>query len=125
MNITSMTPCVPDLLEFLGGDPGERLVVYGSLAPGGVNNFILARLGGSWHRCTIRGRIRMYRGFRAFKYDPAGEEIPAWLFSSPALPEKFPDLDDFEGDDYQRILIPVNVGGQKILANIYEGKYLD
>jgi gamma-glutamylcyclotransferase (GGCT)/AIG2-like uncharacterized protein YtfP len=120
-----MTPPVPDLLEFLGGDPEERLIVYGSLAPGGVNNFILARLGGSWHRCTIRGRIRMYRGFRAFKYDPDGEEQPAWLFTSPALRLKFPDLDDFEGDDYRRIVIPARVGGQDILANVYEGKHLD
>ncbi len=125
MTPPTLTTMAPDLLEFLGGDPGERLVVYGSLAPGGVNNFILARLGGSWVRCTIRGRIRMYRGFRAFKFDPAGPEHPAWLFTSPALREKFPDLDDFEGDDYRRIIIPVQVGGQEILANIYEGKHVD
>ncbi len=125
MSTVSLTTMAPDLLEFLGGDPEQRLVVYGSLAPGGVNNFILARLGGSWHRCTIRGRIRMYRGFRAFKYDPQGEEQSAWLFTSEALPDKFPDLDDFEGDDYRRILIPVNVAGQEILAHVYEGKYVE
>lgn len=125
MNSSSMTTMAPDLLEFLGGSVEERLVVYGSLAPGGANNFILARLGGSWHRCTIRGRMRIYKGFKAFTYDPAGDTHQAWLFTSPALPEKFPDLDDFEGEDYRRILIPVTVAGQEIFAYIYEGIYGD
>lgn len=115
-------PMTADLLPYLGDRPEERLIVYGSLAPGGANNFILARLGGFWYRCSIFGHMRIVKGFKAFTYDPrGGKEHQAWLFVSPALPDKFPDLDDFEGEDYRRILIPVTVAGQAIWAYIYEG----
>lgn len=112
-------------LEILSDNPEERLIVYGSLAPGGPNNFMLARLEGTWIRCAIRGRMGKYRGFKVFKFDPDGDEHQAWLFSSPLLPQKFPDLDDFEGSEYRRILIPAIINDQEILAYIYEGLYFD
>ncbi len=105
--------------------PDEKLVVYGSLAPGGANNFLLRGLEGTWHRCLIRGRLGRHRGFKAFKYDPAGEEHPAWLLISAALPPRLPDLDDFEGEEYRRIQIPARVGEQTVLANVYEGRQVD
>ena len=111
------------VLELTSDNPEERLAVYGSLAPGGANNFILARLGGDWQRCTIRGRMGRHQGFKTFRFDPDGDEHPAWLFISPALPAKLPALDDFEGDGYRRTLIPVKVGGQEIWAHVYEGRH--
>lgn len=113
------------MLELISESPEERLIVYGSLAPGGPNNFMLARLEGTWIKCVIRGRMGKYRGFKVFKFDPDGDEHQAWLFSSPLLPRKFPDLDDYEGDEYRRILIPAVIDDQEILAYIYEGLYLD
>jgi hypothetical protein len=41
------------------------------------------------------------------------------------LPERFPDLDDFEGEEYHRIVIPARVGEQTVMAHIYEGRYWD
>jgi gamma-glutamylcyclotransferase (GGCT)/AIG2-like uncharacterized protein YtfP len=116
---------VQPLLELISDNPEERLIVYGSLAPGGPNNFMLARLEGTWQKCIIRGRLGKYRGFKVFHYDPDGEEIQAWLFSSPALPQKYPVLDDYEGDEYRRILIPARLGDEEILAHIYEGLHVD
>jgi gamma-glutamylcyclotransferase (GGCT)/AIG2-like uncharacterized protein YtfP len=112
-------------LELVSENPEERLIVYGSLAPGGPNNFMLARLEGTWIKCTIRGRMGKYRGFKVFQFDPDGEEHQAWLFSPPLLPRKFPDLDDYEGSEYRRILIPALINGHEILAYIYEGLYID
>ena len=100
----------------------HRLIVYGSLAPGEANNFLLADLPGIWEKCVMRGRMGQYWGFKAFQYDAAGPEHPAWLFTSPALPDKFPELDDFEGEAYQRTVIPALVGRRRVLAHIYEGK---
>jgi len=105
--------------------PDHRLIVYGSLAPGEVNNFLCAGLGGTWERCIIRGRMGQRYGFKAFTWDPEGEEHSAWLFTSPALPEKFPELDDFEGGEYRRSIIPAQVGGRTVRAHIYEGKEVD
>ena len=69
-------------------NPETRLIVYGSLAPGGVNAFMLAGLVGEWYPCRIRGRMGTYLGFKSFRYDPQGPEHPAWLFrprNSPGL----------------------------------------
>jgi hypothetical protein len=88
-------------------------------------HFLLADLPGSWEKCVIRGRMGEYWGFKAFRYDAAGPEHPAWLFTSPALPAKFPELDEFEGEPYRRSIIPARVGGLKVLAYIYEGKEID
>jgi gamma-glutamylcyclotransferase (GGCT)/AIG2-like uncharacterized protein YtfP len=105
--------------------PEHRLIVYGSLAPGEVNNFLLAGLEGDWEKCIIRGHMDLYRGFKVFKYDPQGEAHLVWLFSSSLLPGKFTDLDDFEGEEYQRVIIPALVGDRVILAYVYQGKSLD
>ena len=106
-------------------NPDTRLIVYGSLAPGGPNAFMLAALEGEWRKCVIHGHMGRYRGFKSFRYDPQGPEHQAWLLESAELPKIFPDLDDFEGEEYQRILIPAQVDGRWLMANIYEGRFFD
>jgi len=66
-----------------------------------------------------------YRGFKSFRYEPKGPEHPAWLLESPELPGAIRDLDDFEGEEYQRIIIPAQVDGRLVMAQVYEGKYCD
>jgi gamma-glutamylcyclotransferase (GGCT)/AIG2-like uncharacterized protein YtfP len=107
------------------GNPEKQLIVYGSLVPGGLNHFLLADLPGTWEQCFIRGRMGEYWGFRTFRYDPAGPEHPAWLLTSPALPGILPDLDGFEGEAYERRIIPARVNGGWVRAQVYAGKYVD
>ncbi len=116
-------PVVHQMLAMIVDNPEERLIVYGSLAPGGVNSFLLRPLGGTWQKCVIRGRMERFRGFKFFKHDPGGDEHQAWLFTSPALPGKYAELDDFEGEEYQRILIPAEVEGHRLMANIYAARW--
>ncbi|MFA4903286.1 MAG: hypothetical protein WC600_11155 [Desulfobaccales bacterium] len=106
-------------------NPENRLVVYGSLAPGEANHFLLAGLSGEWGRCQIRGYLGHYQGFKSFRYDPQGPEHPAWLLGSAELPLLIPELDDFEGEGYERIIIPAKLGEQWVMAQVYEGKYCD
>ncbi len=106
-------------------DPETRLIVYGSLAPGGPNAFLLAALEGEWHQCVIHGHMGRYRGFKSFRHDPQGPEHRAWLLESPALPQIYAELDDFEGEEYQRILISARVADRWLLAQIYEGRFID
>ena len=106
-------------------NPETRLIVYGSLAPGGANAFLLAGVVGEWHPCRIRGRLGHYRGFKSFRYDPQGPEHPAWLFSSAELLRIIPELDDFEGEAYERRVIPARVDGGWVKAQVYEGRYVD
>jgi hypothetical protein len=90
--------------------------------PGGLYHYLLAGLPGTWEKCCIRGYLGEYWGFKTFHYDPDGPEHPAWLFTSPALPQAFPELDAFEGAAYRRTIIPARVGIRRVLANVYEGR---
>ena len=100
----------------------ERLVVYGTLKPGGRFHHLLAGLEADWEPCVIRGSLGNYRGYPSFKWNPAGEAHPAWLVTSPLLPAKFRQLDEFEGKHYTRRLIPAEAGPRLVIAYIYEGK---
>jgi gamma-glutamylcyclotransferase (GGCT)/AIG2-like uncharacterized protein YtfP len=102
--------------------PAERLIVYGTLMPGGQYHHLMADLVADWEKCAIRGRLGSYKGYPSFKWNPAGEPHPAWLVTSAGLPAKFRELDDFEGDDYLRRLIPAEVGSRLVIAYIYEGR---
>ncbi len=106
-------------------NPDHRLIVYGTLVPGGLYHYLLADLPCTWERCTIRGYMGGYWGFKAFQSDENGPEHPAWLFTSAVLRQKFPELDAFEGEGYQRRVISVRVGRRRVRANIYEGKFAD
>ena len=106
-------------------NPETKLVVYGSLAPGGANAFLLEGLEGEWYPCRIRGHMGRFRGFRSFRHDPQGPEHSAWLLESADLPRILPDLDDFEGEEYARVVIPARVSGREVMAQIYEGRFVD
>jgi gamma-glutamylcyclotransferase (GGCT)/AIG2-like uncharacterized protein YtfP len=109
-------------LALLLSHPEERLIVYGTLVPGGQYHHLLADLAAAWERCTIRGSLGSYRGYPSFKWNPAGQPHPAWLVTSPQLPGKFRQLDYFEGRAYTRRLIPAETGRGLVIAYIYEGK---
>jgi gamma-glutamylcyclotransferase (GGCT)/AIG2-like uncharacterized protein YtfP len=113
------------LLHAMTDNPETKLIVYGSLAPGEVNDFMLAGLAGEWHPCRIRGRMGTFLGFKSFRYDPQGPEHPAWLLVSADLPRIIPELDDFEGEAYERRIIPARVNGGWVRAQVYEGRYVD
>jgi gamma-glutamylcyclotransferase (GGCT)/AIG2-like uncharacterized protein YtfP len=100
--------------------PSRRLAVYGTLAPGESNHHLVAPLGGVWSRGTVRGR-RTVRRFPAFTWDEAAPPVPVHLLVAAGLPHHWPALDEFEGADYCRILVPVVLdrGGSLVVANLY------
>ena len=104
------------------GNPETKLIVYGSLAPTGANALMLAGLVGEWRPCRTRGRMGIFRGFKSFRYDPQGPEHPAWLLVSTDLPRIIPELDDFEGEEYHRLIIPARINGRWVMVQVYEGR---
>jgi len=108
----------------LFGNPSTRLAVYGSLAPGRSNHHMLAHLRGGWHPATAHGILKDQGwgaaiGFPAFIWDPSGPALAIQVLESPDLPAYWKILDEFEGDDYRRILITV-VGSEGVeVANLY------
>ena len=98
---------------------GNRLVVYGSLAPGEANHHVVAGLEGSWRPCVITGSLDVHNGYRIFRWEKGGARIDAQMLISTALPSNWRRLDEFEGADYCRVVIPAELDGKTVLANVY------
>lgn len=113
-------PNLLKLLELIFDKPDEKLVVYGTLAPGASNRNILEEIKGIWQECKIKGEISSYAGLKYFRWEPARGEIDAKIFISKYLPDKLSNMDEFEGSMYHRILIPVKIEDYFVIANVYE-----
>jgi len=104
-----------------------RLAVYGSLAPGQSNHHRLAHLAGEWvGGFVVHGDLHATGwgaaiGYPALLWKRDGPEVEVNLFISPHLPMHWPTLDEFEGEDYRRILVPLYQERRFItVANLYE-----
>ncbi len=113
------------LLEALLAQPSGKLAVYGTLAPGEVNHKILDGINGTWTDGFVRGSLLETGwgaplGFPALRWDPSRAGIPVKLLVSSDLRGHWDRLDEFEGEEYRRILVPVEEDGATIaVANIY------
>jgi gamma-glutamylcyclotransferase (GGCT)/AIG2-like uncharacterized protein YtfP len=101
-----------------------RLAVYGSLGPGRPNHHHLAGLGGVWTRGTVRGRLQAMGwgaqlGFPGLRLDTEGEEIAVDLLESALLADHWERLDAFEGSEYRRVMVNVDVASRSVEAFIY------
>lgn len=105
--------------------PSRRLAVYGSLAPGGSNHGVVAPLGGRWTGGRVRGHLHEPGwgagvGYPGLVWDPGGAEVAVQVLESEALALDWERIDAFEGPDYVRILVPVELdGGGELVANLY------
>jgi gamma-glutamylcyclotransferase (GGCT)/AIG2-like uncharacterized protein YtfP len=113
---------VDRLLDF----PSHRLAVYGSLAPGKKNYHMMAGMEGSWRGAVLRGSLLNEGwgaglGFPGFLWDGTQTPVAAQVFSSADLLQHWQRLDEFEGPEYRRILVPVEIEGVEIaVCNVYE-----
>ncbi len=105
--------------------PEHFLFVYGTLAPGEVNEHVLAPLKGSWEPATVRGALVQEgwgaeHGFPALRLNEESEPVAGQLFYSPGLTDLWGELDEFEGAAYRRVVTNVKLNsGQSIAANLY------
>ena len=126
------SPLLRDLEEELEACFGasRRLAVYGSLAPGEANHHVVASLAGEWRDGFVLGELHptgwgAALGYPAIRLDPQGRRVPVKLLVSDALPAQLERLDDFEGPEYCRKLVPVrDATGVIAVANIYEARVI-
>lgn len=90
----------------------HRLAVYGTLAPGQPNHHIVAPLEGAWTDGLIEGDLvpvgwGAALGYPAFRPRVGGAAVAVQVLTAPLLATAWPNLDRFEGPEYQRILVPV------------------
>ena len=73
----------------------------------------------------MRGRLHeagwgAAMGYPGIVLDPQGPPVPVQLFDSSDLPQHWPRLDAFEGDEYQRSEVEVELaGGRRLMAWTY------
>lgn len=104
----------------------EQLFVYGTLAPGEVNEHYLARLEGHWQAASITGTLYedgwgAAYGFPGIVLNNDGQRVHGQVFSSSQLENIWEELDEFEGDAYRRVLTRAHLeNGQYIETYVYE-----
>lgn len=110
----------------VGHSADTRLIAYGTLAPGEVNEHQLADLAGRWLKGTVRGhRVsgnwygdRTLPGFILGADEPP---VDIHVFESHDLPAHWARLDAFEGPNYRRTIATVTLSdGSRIDGQIYE-----
>ncbi len=102
-------PILQNILDLIFDNPVNRLLVYGTLAPGQVNEKILSDIPGGWTEGFVKGIVETRNGLPEFKWRTNSDEIKVKVFNSNVLNQHIEKIDKFEGSDYQRILIPVRI----------------
>lgn len=99
-------------------EPDCVLIAYGTLRPGEENHWVMNGIPGEWQSGFIFGAID--RGARYPRLRPGGHERSSVsVFFSRDLPSHWHRLDEFEGDDYRRVLVDVEVAGSALQGYVY------
>jgi gamma-glutamylcyclotransferase (GGCT)/AIG2-like uncharacterized protein YtfP len=104
--------------------PDQRLAVYGTLAPGRSNHDQLEDLQGTWRPGFVQGHLvasgwGAAEGYPGIRLDPEAPRVDVQVLESPDLPDHWPRLDEFEGEEYERMVVTVACDGERIEASIY------
>jgi gamma-glutamylcyclotransferase (GGCT)/AIG2-like uncharacterized protein YtfP len=86
----------------------QHLFVYGSLAPGGSNHYVVSLIKGQWVPASVRGRLLeagwgAAMGYPAIVLDDLADPVAGQVLISDDLDEHWTDLDAFEGEEYERV----------------------
>ncbi|RXM39175.1 gamma-glutamylcyclotransferase [Chryseobacterium sp. CH21] len=108
--------------------PENRLIIYGTLAPGKPNHHKMTHIKGDWKPAILKGGKLETKGWGAelgFNgYVPTEEneqaDIPCYVLFSDNLNENWDFLDGFEGEGYKRILANYELeDGQQGIGYLY------
>lgn len=104
----------------------NRLFAYGTLRPGQPNQHILGDLDGKWQKAYVRGVVHTLdwgpdEGLPALVIDAQAAQVEGLLFSTDELAHHWQMLDDFEGFQYQRVIVDVELeSGDIVQAWTYQ-----
>ena len=101
-----------------------RLITYGTLSPGQINNHHLDAVSGKWTEGTVKGRLldegwSAGLGFPGMVLDDSADSIDVFVLESVTLDEHWNRIDNFEGEGYTRVLTKVNTKDGQLDAYIY------
>lgn len=107
--------------------PDSAFIAYGTLAPNRPNHHVIAHINGTWRQGIIRGQLENIGwganiGYAGFKLVGIEEQniIKAYVLFSDKLAQNWGDLDEFEGEEYKRILAKFELDNGKMgVGHIY------
>ena len=96
----------------------EKLFVYGTLCPGKPNEHVLKKIGGTWKKGFIKGQLfeegwGSEMGFSGIRLENKVERIEGYVFYSKNLKQHWLELDEFEGEAYQRVKATITLEDTK------------
>ncbi len=120
-----LEPILDRLIEALLDFPEGRLATYGSLLRGEDNHHRVATLVGNWIDGTVEGTLHdrgwaARQGYPGLHHHIPGPPVPVGVLQSAALPGAWDRLDEFEGEGYRRILVPVETENATLVCYLYE-----
>ena len=103
----------------------NRLFVYGTLCPGRENAHILQPIAGTWAKGSVHGVVHILdwgpdQGLPAIVLDSEAPKVQGYLFTTEKLVDHWARIDDFEGPQYERVPVQVELeSGEQTQAWIY------
>lgn len=103
----------------------NKLFVYGTLGPGRPNEHVLAKFGGRWLEGHIFGRLQQQgwgaeMGYPGIVLDANADKVQGFVFVCDTLDQHLAELDEFEGEGYQRTEVQVHLdNGDTTQAYVY------
>ncbi|MGB5792459.1 gamma-glutamylcyclotransferase family protein [Poseidonibacter sp.] len=85
----------------------ETLFVYGTLMPNCPNGHVLENIVGKFVPATVKGYLKdagwsASMGYPGIKLDEKGDTVHGYLFYSNNLINHWDNLDEFEGEEFER-----------------------
>lgn len=100
----------------------DSLFVYGTLAPGRANTYMLEEIGGTWEEGYVYGSLLQKGwgaglGFPGIVLDDSGSRVDGFIFFSEHLADYWDALDEFEGDEYTRVPVDVTMKDGRVVPS--------
>ena len=116
---THLTDVEKDFFKIFS--PEKKLIVYGSLAPNAENHWVVEHIKGNWQKGIVKGLLLQegwgaemgYLGFKHTESDNQ-ETIKVVALLSDELPANWQAIDEFEGDEYKRVLATYQLNNGQI-----------
>ena len=105
-----------------------NLFVYGTLQKGKQHERILKKINGRWKKGFVNGKLLNLNsgsdyGYPGLKLDKKGSKIYGMIFQSKELKKYIKKIDEFEGNNYRRVISKVFLkDGSIINSYLYEIK---
>jgi gamma-glutamylcyclotransferase (GGCT)/AIG2-like uncharacterized protein YtfP len=90
----------------------ETLFVYGTLMPNCPNGHVLENIVGKFVPATVKGKLidagwSASMGYPGIKLNENGDTVHGFLFYSDNLINHWDSLDEFEGEEFERVPVTV------------------